>query len=59
MKQEEYHMKKVKITILKTTLNKDLAEEYGVKGLDVCPIMKEGQVFYACLLYTSKALLAW
>lgn len=40
-------MKKVKITILKTTLNKDLAEEYGVKGLDVCPIMKEGQVFYA------------
>ena len=40
-------MKKVKITILKTMLNKDLAEKYGVKGLNCCPMMREGQVFYA------------
>lgn len=38
-------MSKVKITILKTTLNEDLAKEYGVKGLSICPLMKEGQVF--------------
>lgn len=40
-------MKKVKITILKTTFNKELAEEYGAVGLTACPMMKEGQVFYA------------
>lgn len=40
-------MKKCKITILKTTLQKDLAEEYGVPNLSICPLMKEGQVFYA------------
>ena len=40
-------MKKVKITILQTTLNRKLAEEYGVEGLTVCPMMKEGDVFYA------------
>ena len=40
-------MKKVKITILKTTLDKELAAEYGAGGLTACPMMKEGQVFYA------------
>lgn len=40
-------MKKVKITILKTTLNKELVEEYGVIGLTACPMMREGQIFYA------------
>lgn len=40
-------MKKVKITVLKKTLNKELAEEYGVNGLTACPMMKEGQEFYA------------
>ena len=40
-------MNKVKITILKTTLNRELAEEYGVPGLGACPMMREGQVFYA------------
>lgn len=40
-------MKKCKITILKTTLQKDLAAEYGVPNLSTCPLMKEGQVFYA------------
>ena len=39
-------MKKVKITILKTTLQEDLAKEYGIEGLTACPMMKEGQVFY-------------
>ena len=40
-------MKKVKITVLKTTLDKELAEEYGAEGLKACPMLKEGQVFYA------------
>ncbi|PWM59272.1 MAG: TIGR04076 family protein [Subdoligranulum variabile] len=40
-------MKKCKITILKTTLDKELAEEYGVPGIDTCPMMQEGQVFWA------------
>ena len=40
-------MKKVKITILKTTLDKELAAEYGIDGLTACPMMKSGDVFYA------------
>ena len=40
-------MNKVKITVLKTMLNEDLAQEYGVEGLGACPMLKEGQVFYA------------
>lgn len=40
-------MKKVKITVLKTTLDKELALEYGAEGLTACPMLKEGQVFYA------------
>ena len=40
-------MKKVKITVLKTTLDKELAEEYGAKGLTACPMMNAGQEFYA------------
>ena len=40
-------MKKVKITILKTTLDKELAAEYGIDGLTACPMMKVGDVFYA------------
>lgn len=39
-------MKKVKITVLKTTLDQELAEEYGAPGLTACPMMKKGQVFY-------------
>ncbi len=41
------HMKQVKITVLKTTLNQELAAEYGVDGLGPCPMLKPGQVFYA------------
>ena len=40
-------MKKVKITVLKTTLDEQLAREYGAEGLTACPMLKEGQVFYA------------
>ncbi len=40
-------MKKVKITVLKTTLDEQLAREYGAEGLAACPMLKEGQVFYA------------
>ena len=31
-------MKKVKITVLKTMFNEDLALEYGVDRLTVCPM---------------------
>ena len=40
-------MKKVKITVLKTTLDKELAQEYGIEGLTACPMLKAGDVFYA------------
>lgn len=40
-------MKKVKITVLKTTFDKELAEIYGAEGLTACPMMRPGQVFYA------------
>ena len=40
-------MTKVKITILKTTIDKELATEYGIDGLTACPMMKTGDVFYA------------
>lgn len=45
--KEEIIMKKVKITVLRTMLNQDLAEEYGVDGLTACPMLREGQTFYA------------
>lgn len=40
-------MKKVKITVLKTTLDTQLAAEYGAPGLAACPMHQEGQVYYA------------
>jgi uncharacterized repeat protein (TIGR04076 family) len=39
------YMRNVKITVLETTFNKELAEKYGVKGLSVCPCNKPGQVY--------------
>ena len=39
-------MKKVKITVLKTTLDEELAREYGADGLGRCPMLRAGQVFY-------------
>ena len=40
-------MNKCKITVLKKTFQPDLAEEYGARGLGPCPMLREGQVFYA------------
>ena len=40
-------MKKVKITVLRKTLQEDLARKYGAEGLGPCPMLREGQVFYA------------
>ena len=40
-------MNKVKITVLKTHLDKELAAEYGVKNLDACPMHCVGEVYYA------------
>lgn len=40
-------MKNVKITILKTTFDSELAEEYGIEGLTACPMHEVGQIFYA------------
>ena len=37
----------MKITILKTTLDRELAEEYGIAGMTACPMMKKGQIFFA------------
>lgn len=38
---------KGKITVWKTTLDEELAKEYGVSGPGACPMLKEGQVFHA------------
>lgn len=40
-------MKRCRLTVLKTTFQEDLAREYGIPGLGRCPLMKEGDVFYA------------
>ena len=40
-------MEQVKVTLLETILTRVLAEEYGAEGLKACPMMKQGQVFYA------------
>ena len=46
LKMEEL-MTAVKITVLETSLKKELADEYAVPNLEPCPILKAGQVFYA------------
>jgi len=40
-------MKKCRITVLKRHFDKEPAEEYGAAGLAACPMLKEGQEFYA------------
>ena len=40
-------MHQVKITVLKTTFDQALAEEYGAPGIGPCPMLKEEQKFYA------------
>lgn len=42
-------MKKVKITVLRRSLNDELAREYGVDALEACSALKEGDVFYSGL----------
>ena len=46
-------MNKVKITVLKTTFDADLAAEYGAPGLGKCPMLTERQVF--CADYAKPA----
>lgn len=43
-------MKKVKITILKTMLNEDLAKQYGIPGLKACRdwIKEPGVAIVSC-----------
>ena len=48
-------MKKVKITVLKTTLDKELAAEYGIDGLTACPMMKAGSFANICPYYKELA----
>lgn len=40
-------MNKVKITVLKTTFDAELAAEYGIDGLTACPMLRQGQTFFA------------
>lgn len=40
-------MYKCKITVLKKTFDQELSAEYGAEGLGTCPMLREGQVFYA------------
>ena len=40
-------MKQVKITVLKTSYEDELATLYAMQNLSPCSLMKEGQVFYA------------
>ncbi|MDR1533547.1 MAG: TIGR04076 family protein [Planctomycetota bacterium] len=40
-------MKKCRITVLKKTFDSELAKEYGAEGLSACPMLGEGQTFYA------------
>ena len=40
-------VKKVGITVLKTTLDEKLTREYGTEGLTACPMMRQGQIFSA------------
>ena len=51
-------MKKVKITVLKKTFDAELAAEYGVPGLTTCPMLREGQVFYADYAKTKRGRLS-
>lgn len=38
-------MKRCKITVIETSFNEKLANEYGVEGLGPCPYHKVGEVF--------------
>ncbi len=38
---------RVKITALETAFNAELAAGYGTEGLNACPVLMEGQMYYA------------
>lgn len=38
-------LRKCRITVLKTTFNQDLADEYGVEGFGPCTFMQPGDEF--------------
>ena len=40
-------IKQCRITVLKRHFDEELAKEYGSKGIGKCPMLKEGQIFYA------------
>lgn len=40
-------MKKCKITVLKRHFDEELAKQYGAEGISKCPMLKEGQEFFA------------
>ena len=40
-------MNRVKITVLKKTFDQELADEYGANGLGSCPMLRQGDVFFA------------
>ena len=47
MREGRRPVNKVRITVLKTTFDAELAAQYGVEGLGACPMLHAGQVFYA------------
>jgi len=38
--------KRVKITVIKTSIFEDIVKQYGPEGFGTCPVHKEGEVFY-------------
>ena len=40
-------MNRGKITVLKKTFDQELADEYGANGLGPCPMLRQGDVFFA------------
>lgn len=45
--KKNLNYEKSKDNNFKDKFQQELAEEYGMDGLTVCPLMEEGQVFYA------------
>lgn len=39
-------MREVRITVVKTTFNEELAAQYGAEGITACTKLRVGQVFY-------------
>ena len=46
IESKEEFMKKVKITVIECTFNKELAQKYAGEGLTTCTYNQSGQVFY-------------